>query len=80
MLGKSDFTVESGSDVANSTVGTLPFSAVTLTASISEPPLNFSQAEVIPSNALTSGVALDMQPVSDSARAEETRMALILDN
>ena len=46
---------------------------------MSGPPLKVSQEAAIPSNALTSGVALDMQPVRERARAEETRMAVILD-
>jgi hypothetical protein len=57
----------------------LPWSVVTLTASMSGPPLKVSQEAANPSNALTSGVALDMQPVRERARAEETRMAVILD-
>ena len=65
--------------VTNSTVGTLFASAVTLTASISDPPLYDSQAGVKPSKARRVGLTFEEQPASTATRAAEIKMAFSFD-
>ena len=79
MLANGGFVAEPTGLVTNETEGTVSFSAVTLTSSISFPPLYESQVGLRPSKALSSGVADDAQPVNKVATAIATKADLILD-
>jgi len=71
--------LEPGCWVTMSIVGIFLSGAVTLTASISGPPLYDSQAGVKPSKARKLGLAFEEQPANNATRLADTRTAFSFD-